>query len=546
MKTKSLMLLFTAAVASLAVILFGFVFVHGQVGAVKLTEETLAGDRSAAIGLTVGYRADAGDDLHWITSYDYASSETTSEFKRGEMACSVSRSVYEDFRFTGWSSVSYTTLLDDSPLDGLQNREIQRFYDDLEVGASGKVKLSDYLDNYPVSFRFQLGTKILNSDDALLGLKIYEESGDVAGKASEYDEDIQLYEDLNHFFRIPVVTNAYQKYEKSEDGIEVKPSFNGGEDYYQFDPIIVLQEENLMDGIQWIHPDLTENQPLEEDGNYAGKMADQYNLKNRLIFIVNNRTARGKPVDMSRIERGYGIYELPIETRATASVRYGKRSTTVPNPKPLSDQLAMVYPLDEKVEYVEMTMSPDHRFLAVFFVRNDGYFVEFVDADMWKSRGIFRMFDASTKMTYTWGDDCCLATTNFQDEIAVFTRANGSKADYYALYCGSAPEDFDNEFFDDTMMEKANAYAAYRCGLDNGLAITGKYGKIAFVQNPLMKKGESSMRDASLQCAVIDKQGILYWGKLDSNLKDRGMEEKAQSMDDMIVPVRNENWVMWK
>ena len=517
MKMKSLMLLLMAAAVSVGVILFGFAFVNGQVGEVHLTEETLMGSRTAAEGIKVGCRVDAGDDLHWTVSYDFSSGETFLEFKRGEMETSIARSVYDDFRFTDGAGLPYTTRIENSVLEGLQNGKVQRFYDGLKVGAAGEIRLADYIDYYPLSFRFQFGVKIYNSGDMLTGLKFYESQHDGVNKASEYDEDVQLYVDLNRFFHIPIIETEYQKYQASKDGVKVEAALDQDTDYYQFDPIIVLQEENLMDGETWEHPDLIKGKALGKDGDYAGKTADQYNLKNRLLFVVNNRTAKGASVDVSGIPGGYGIYELPVETRATASVRYGKRSSTVPNPKPLSDRLSMVYPLDEDMEYVEMTMSPDHRYLAVFFVEDGDYYVELIDADLWKKQGVFRMFKATEKLTYAWGEDGSLAVTNFRDEIAVFVK----NPDYQSMYQGTVPENFDDVFF------------------DQGLAVTAKNGRIAMVQNPMT----GDVREPELTCAVIDKTGILYWGMLNSNIKDSGSIQDAKQR---IVPVSSENWVKWK
>jgi len=362
----------------------------------------------------------------------------------------------------------------------------------------------------------------------LTGLKFYESQHDGVNKASEYDEDVQLYVDLNRFFHIPIIEIEYQKYQTSKDGVKVEAALDQDTDYYQFDPIIVLQEENLMDGETWDHPDLVEGKALGKEGEYAGKTADQYNLKNRLLFVVNNRTAKGASVDVSGIPGGYGIYELPVETRATASVRYGKRSSTVPNPKPLSDRLSMVYPLDEDMEYVEMTMSPDHRYLAVFFVEDGDYYVELIDADLWKKQGVFRMFKATEKLTYAWGEDGSLAVTNFKDEIAVFVRKGGDEDGYQMLYHGGMPKSFDDTFFDE------------------GLAIVRKDGKMAFVQNPLAGADTPGMREPSLTCAVIDKTGILYWGTLHSNVRDSGSAAEGKAEEQRITPVSNENWVRWE
>lgn len=517
MKTKSLIPLLIAAVVSVGVILFGLAFVNGHVGEVHLTEETLMGSRTAAEGIKVGYRADAGEDLHWTASYDFGSGETTSVFKRGEMEVTTVRSVYEDYRFMDGAGLPYTTRIENPVLKRMQDGKVQQFYDGLKEDASGEIRLADYVDYYPISFRFQFGAKKYNSSDMLTGLKFYEGQHDGVNKASEYDEDVQLYVDLNRFFPIPVIENEYQKYQASKDGVKVETTLGQDTDYYQFDPMIVLQEENLMDGETWEHPDLVEGKALGKDENYAGKTADQYNLKNRLLFVVNNRTANGELVDTSKIAGGYGIYELPVETRATASVRYGNRSSTVPNPKPLSDRLSMVYPLDEDMEYVEMTMSPDHRYLAVFFVEDGDYYVELIDADLWKKQGVFRMFKATEKLTYAWGEDGSLAVTNLQDEIAVFVK----ETDYQRMYQGTVPEHFDDVFF------------------DQGLVITVNDGRIAMVQNPLA----GDVREPELTCAVIDKTGILYWGTLNSNIKDSGSIQDAKQR---IVPVSSANRVKWE
>ncbi len=90
-----------------------------------------------------------------------------------------------------------------------------------------------------------------------------------------------------------------------------KPS-SEGKDFYEFDPVIVIQEENIKDGKNWNHPDMSES--LSYDGDYhGGEKASDYGLKNRMLFIVNNRTAKGKSVDVSQIKGGYGVYELPID-----------------------------------------------------------------------------------------------------------------------------------------------------------------------------------------------------------------------------------------
>lgn len=559
MRKKPVILFCVAVVFIMVTILGGAFFLKHQIGEVNLTEETLMGDVAAADGIQVGFRADSGEDLHWISSYDFTTKTTQSSFKRGEMSSEPEYFIYDDFRFTTWSEVPYITLLENDHLAGLQKNDIQKYYDEIQVTGlnsedevSGEIRVKDYLDYYPISFRFQFGSKVCNSNDALTGLKILENEGNKSdGRISSYDEDVKLYKEINQFFRIPVIENEYQRYELTEDGLKVATVEGKDADSYQFDPVIVLQEENLMDGKTWVHPDLAGGASYEKDDNYVGKTGADYNLKNRILFVANNRTKKGEKVDFSQVKGGYGIYELPIETTATATVRNGRRSSTVPNPKPLSEELSMVYALDEDAEYVEMSLSDDHRYLVAFSVKNGFYYAEFIDADTWKGQGHFQLFKAGEQMSYVWGDDGSLAVTNHKGEIAVICRTETET--HQILYKGEIPESFDKVFFGNDMTEKENAYTHYEYGYAYGLAIAEKDGRIVFLQNPIIG-ASADTREPALECAVIDKTGVVYWGKLHSNVTDLETTEvgifdedkvDADTSKQMIKPVRSENWVKW-
>lgn len=584
---KSIIIFVTSIALSAGMVIYGWAFVDSRVGEVSLTEETMAGNKAAADGLTVGFRADSADNLHWISIYDYNTDKTDSSFKRGEMTETIDASVYDDIRFTGWSTVPFSTQIKYDGLDGLQENKIQAFYNEIqqrvkETGAeeSGKIRLKDYLDYYPVSFRFQFGTKIFNSDNALTGLKVYDERNMLSAEnAAAYDEEVRLYTAFNSLFKIPVINNEYQEYRisKAENydrktalgyKTDIQKPLDEGRDFYEFDPVIAIQEENIMDGKRWVHPDLSGGLSYEagdgdeagsqSDSSYVGRSASEYNLKNRMLFIVNNRTAKGVPVDVSQIEGGYGVYELPIEVTATATVKRGRRSGILPSPKPLSDELAMVYPLDEEAEYVEMSLSGDHRYLAVFSVKNGAYLVDLIDADNWTSQGPFEVFPASEKMTYAWGDDGSLAVTNHKDYIAVFTRTEDENRPYEVLYSGKAPDDLDKAFFDTEMVSKKNSYARYKYSIDKGLAIAAKGGKVALVQSLLVGDPQLNMRTAALECAIIDKSGVIYRGRLKNKVVDleyHMSREEIQAirylsggavMKLTIEPVRNENWCKWE
>lgn len=578
---RSIVIFLMTAVLSTGMIVYGCIFVNSTTGKATLTEESFVGDSDAAEGLEVGFRADSGSELHWVNTYEYGSGETDSDFKRGEMAVKSEAAVYENIRFTGWSSVPYVTRLEYDRLGGLQETKIHDYYDEiqqdvLESGkaARGVIRTGEYIDYYPVSFRFQFGTRSYNSSAALTGLKIYEENGSLSGEnAASYDRDVDMYVTFNDMFRIPVIENEYQRYrisaagdhdEKTSLGYRsriVKP-LGDGADFYEVDPIIVVQEENIRDGMNWEHPDMAagdaEGESNGESEGREAKSASEYGLKNRLLFVVNNRTAMGENVDISQIRGGYGVYELPVDTEATATIGKSRRSWTLPDPKPLMDQMAMVYPLDEGAEYVELSLSEDHRHLAVFSVADGKYFAELIDADLWESCGRFELFPAAEKLTYSWGNDGSLAMTNHEGHAAVLYR--DGEAGYGLLYSGRPGDDFDSAFFDERVTMRENSYARYRAGVDSGLAVTVKEGKAALVQNPKAGSGENSIRNAALECAIIDERGVLYRGLIKSDMVDLDYDMTAEEVQEVIEysggtradlmktiirPVRNENHARW-
>lgn len=269
---------------------------------------------------------------------------------------------------------------------------------------------------------------------------------------------------------------------------------------------------------------------------------------------------------MSQLEKGYGIYELPIKVTATATIIKGRRSRTVANPEPVIDQLDMVYSLDEEVEYVELSLSSDHRYLVVFSIKEGTYYVEVIDADRWTSQGAMELFPASEKMSYAWGDDGCLAVTNHQGDVAVLSRTENENDPYEVLYIGAVGKDFDNAFFNQDMVQKEHSTAKYQYGMDTGLAVAVKDGKATLVQNMLIGDTDFGLRNAALECVVIDKSGILYHGRLKSSLVDLDydMSEKevqavktafdwfmkkgevTAEFGQMILPVRSENWCRWQ
>ena len=135
---------------------------------------------------------------------------------------------------------------------------------------------------------------------------------------------------------------------------------------------------------------------------------------------------------------------------------------------------------------------------------------------------------------------------------------------YKVTYSGRTSGNLDTAFFDKEMLIKENSTARYQYGVDRGLAVAAKDGKIALVQNLLIGNSEVNIRSAALECAVIDESGVIYRGRLKSdivdldydmsmnevkvirNIIDGAAKDQAQIADWLIEPVRNENRAEWK
>lgn len=580
---KSITIFIILTIFSFGALGYAWYFLDSQIGQAVLTEKTIEGDRDAADGLIVGFEAHSGKNIYWFNAFDYATDDMRSIFKRGERAEEDEASIYDSIRFTGWATVPYSTRLEYAGLKGLQDKTIQAYYDEIQQKvmtkgstAKGEIKLKDYLDYYPISFRFKLGNKIYDSNNALTGLKVYDETNMLSSEnAASYSDDVELYTVLNDIFKIPIIKNEYQRYNISKKKdydkntslgykTEIKKPLNEGKDFYEFDPVIVIQEENIKDGKTWEHPDLSGGLSYEANSNEADdpdgvETADEYNLKNRMLFAVNNKTAKGVDIDVSQISDGYGVYEIPLTVTAIGSVTKSPKSSLLISPKLVTDEIKMVYPLDKKSECIEMSLSGDHRYLAVFSIKGGNYFVDMVDADNWSSKGPIKVFPASKKMSYSWGEDGCLALTNHEGYIAVLSKTKQGDDPYQLLYSGKPENDLDDALFDSEMLVKKNSNTEYKYGIDRGLGVAIKDGKAALAQSLLTGNREFSIRNAAIECALIDKGGLLYRGILKSNIVDlkydmneseirdiKELSDNAVFRKNLIKPVRYENRIRWK
>ena len=101
-------------------------------------------------------------------------------------------------------------------------------------------------------------------------------------------------------------------------------------------------------------------------------------------------------------------------------------------------------------------------------------------------------------------------------------------------------------------------YDRYEHGNAVGLAVAAKADKVALVQNSPAGDPKFGLRNADLECAVIDKTGVIYNGLLKSSLVDidygsteadiKAIEDLAggSMVKNVIKPVSNKNRAEWK
>lgn len=172
------------------------------------------------------------------------------------------------------------------------------------------------------------------------------------------------------------------------------------------------------------------------------------------------------------------------------------------------------------------------------------------------SKGMEKMFPASEKMSYAWGEDGTLAVTDYNDHIAILTETDN--IGYRLLYSGEVSEGLDDELFTTKMIARKNSHDRYEYGNAVGLAVAAQDGKVALVQNSPAGDPKLGLRNADLECAVIDNTGVIYNGRLKSSLVDidygsteediKAIEELAggSMVRNVIKPVSNKNRVQWK
>lgn len=440
---------------------------------VTYTETLLAGDRSAAAGLTLEYSLGQypSNRLTWDTTTTFGDTvDTETEFHY------YSRDNYDkpDFRVTFFELSSGITYLDFSTFDPTGDAELpgiyallQELYREAVPGGEMVTKivpLSDYYEYYPINGTVNIGTRL--------------DQWDITASRYGYSPSKAAGRTVNEYFRIPVQSDHCIRagIRQNADGTIAE--------------ILLDTQRPASISYHWasgIKTTFSSPHTGETDNFFFA--TESVIADDAIYFVFSNRTQQGNTVDTSLIPGGYGIYRLPyLESAYNLSIQYGMLHT--------------VYSIDPAAEAVALYLTDDGSRLHLITREEGGLVHTLLDMATWKEL-------ARTELPGTEGasvTDCItgdgwLAFFLDDSRLAFLTEEDG----LYQLRFVTEP------FGADASLDSQRTALAW-----NGkklAVVTG--GRISVYQGGNMYYAYAS---SNFTLAVYDASGLLYQGHFASSL----------------------------
>ena len=350
-------------------------------GNVTLRETVLYGDKSYAEGVSVCTRAHYDDHLFWNTTYtigeentaltEYEFSYTEQYPYRDKIHRGITMDVYLIYGYS--LSIPYEECV------GLQ-KAYRELYDETPEGGVGRklIRLQDYYDYYPVRVSFDLpGVVWQGIDYDLLGVR--------------GEDERAVWDAFNDFFRIPIPENL--------------PAFE----------ITITKGHNSVG---------TGSSGLGTD--YWFNSCSAY-TSDRVFFSISNRLKGNTDpyVDTSLIPGGYGVYSVAYENAQT-DAHTKENATVLPSGYETgikADTLAMVFPLEQHVEVVRMSVA-DNESKLLLFTREDGItYLTVIDI---ASMTEIQKMRVTEETHYTFFEyDNCIVLNGWDDVSVIEKQADG-------------------------------------------------------------------------------------------------------------------------
>ena len=437
---------FIALVLALVLLALGaMIAIAAEIGSndntVTHTEKVIWGDPSVAKGAVVKSVSHYQNHLVWDSVYTVGGGTEIDYKFYFRKYYSNGKPNLSGFILHTDIQYGFSTTIPASEQNGLA-RVYKELYDSLDYDEQGEmtIRLSDYYDYYPISVNINLPTLLWNADS-----ESFSHGVGVISTASNQN-DKKIYDDISEFFKIPVLDTEY---------------------------VDITVTKHRGNSVGFGH-------------GWSDKASDHYNMSthstytNKVCYLaVSNRTVNGNIMDFSNIPGGYGIYALPYE-----------------GAKLKSDELAMVYALDEDAIVNYMTVSNDGSKLLLTVVEGGTSYFEVIDIATMTQLQKFKINDGSHYIVYPKDG---FVAYEFEKHIAVIEEIDG----VYSLAFVA-----DKFFTEHTDTE----YFYFR----SGAALDFDGEKLIVVDNILTDR--TWYDKCGFFMAVYDKNGLQYFGEYESSL----------------------------
>lgn len=260
-------------------------------------------------------------------------------------------------------------------------------------------------------------------------------------------------------------------------------------DFFQ---IPVLEEEHIS---FWMRTNL--NGVADSFGWTSGEK-DRYDFEPRWVltqdacyFTIQGSSVEGQPIDTSRIPGGYGLYRLPYDETG-----------------PRLEELAMVYPLEQTDEVVDLTVTPEEGKLLIHTLRQGRYRLTVLDLP---SLSLLQQLELAGG---SQGDYSLL-----QGEGCMVLCTSDATDDQLTLVTGSDDADYQVHFTVPAQVARLSARSWW-----DPAAVAWDGERLA-VAGTLTGENLNQL-ECGFYAAVYTAQGMAYCGSYRSNLDqwDEGMD----------------------
>lgn len=455
---------------------------------VHYTERALYGDKSVVEGVTVEADPRYGYFLYWNTKYQIGNEpKEETEYTMYPWEVQLDRYYYPgSLSFAMDSEIQLQIGITNYEKDtyyGLE-KAIKELYDKTSPGTENMVtvKLKDYLDYYNFSMDLELPDSVgrgifghygyAQESELREDLARWEETGSNKEEAKRVRKYLDALDVFQEFFKIPVLDTEVYTIGMAKD---------------EAGRVIGMSESSAHGGSSTGQINIPDAPQMEGMDNFTLATYSVFD-NGDCYFTFDPHTFNENVVDVSQIPGGYGIYHFTYDKNAEINL----------------DNLEMVYPMDVNVHFVDMCVDASGENILLFTSDEENHYMSIIDRE---SMTLVDTFSIGNREFYlsNWVYDDFLVTST--DMLMVFPL--GEDGRYTQAFAVNQQD------IKDTMLEITDSqyFLRYGSSLDWN-------GEQLLIANDVRYEVEySSLATSNFYVAVVDKNGLVYYGEYDSSLE---------------------------